>query len=232
MNIKKILIYIITIIVLLTIIISVYWIKVLNTAHSTFENYYTFRGCIELIQKTDTYGLCKLKSGEIIKIVAYNNKWFLDGDLPIGAIISTTTSATSTSTTTNSQIDYKNTEYGFTFSLPISWEEYSIIKTNWQGSIIDSTSSQKVNGAEIIIRHPLWTTENPRQDIPIMIFTLSEWDLVKQEKISASAAPIGPSELGRNSKYVFALPARYNFAFLTGFEEIQKIIESNPLKSI
>lgn len=64
-----------------------------------------------------------------------------------------------------------------------------------------------------------------------MIFTPEQWNLIEKEKLSVSAAPIGPSELGRNSKYVFALPARYNFAFPTGFEEVQKIIESKPLKA-
>ena len=55
----------------------------LKKAHSTFENYYVFRGCVQLLEKTDDYGFCKLKSGETIKIVKFQNKWFLDGDLPI-----------------------------------------------------------------------------------------------------------------------------------------------------
>jgi hypothetical protein len=54
----------------------------LRKAHSTFENYYAFRGCVQLIDKTDTYGTCKLNSGQTIKIVKYQNKWYLDGDLP------------------------------------------------------------------------------------------------------------------------------------------------------
>jgi hypothetical protein len=49
-----------------------------------------------------------------------------------------------------------------------------------------------------------------------MIFTIDQWNLIQQEKISVSAAPIGPSKLGQNSKYIFALPARYNFAYETG----------------
>ena len=54
----------------------------LRTAHSTFENYYNFRGCVQLVQKTDSYATCKLASGKIIKIIKYNNRWYLDGDLP------------------------------------------------------------------------------------------------------------------------------------------------------
>jgi hypothetical protein len=59
------------------------YITYLRTAHSSFDNYYKFRGCQELINKTDDYGFCKLSSGEIIKIVKYNSKWYLDGDLPV-----------------------------------------------------------------------------------------------------------------------------------------------------
>lgn len=55
----------------------------LREAHRTFENYYAFRGCVQLVEKTDTYATCKLTSGKIIKIVKYNNRWYLDGDLPI-----------------------------------------------------------------------------------------------------------------------------------------------------
>ena len=65
-------------------VFGVYQIKMLDKAHSTFDNYYAFRGCKELISKTDEYGTCKLSSGETIKIVKFNGKWYLDGDLPGG----------------------------------------------------------------------------------------------------------------------------------------------------
>jgi hypothetical protein len=61
---------------------------------------------------------------------------------------------------------------------------------------------------------------------------MDQWALIQQEKLSVGAAPIGPSELGRNEKYIFALPARYNFAYLPGFEEVQKIIDSKSFKAI
>lgn len=82
---------------------------------------------------------------------------------------------------------------------------------------------------KFIIRHPKWTADAPRQDIPIMVFTLDQWDQIINEKIAVSAAPLPPSELGRNSKYVFALPARYNFAFITGYEEVDQIIQGGAL---
>jgi hypothetical protein len=126
-------------------------------------------------------------------------------------------------------IEYRNDQYGFSFSLPLSWKGYSILTQIWTGSPVDAPNGQKVSGPEILIRHPLWMAGNPRQDIPILVFTLAQWDLVQQEKLSLGAAPIGPSELGRNAKYVFGLPARYNFAFPTGFEEVDQIIQGKPL---
>jgi len=55
----------------------------LRRAHSSFDNYYAFRGCTQLLQKTGTYGICKTDSGETIKMVLYKGKWYLDGDLPV-----------------------------------------------------------------------------------------------------------------------------------------------------
>lgn len=73
---------ILSLVVLLAIIFGVSQWLYLRKAHSTFENYYAFRGCVQLINKTDDYGTCKTNSGETIKIVRYQNKWYLDGDLP------------------------------------------------------------------------------------------------------------------------------------------------------
>ena len=54
----------------------------LRKAHSTFDNYYAFRGCTQLLEKTVAYGTCKTSLGKVIKIVKYDNRWYLDGDLP------------------------------------------------------------------------------------------------------------------------------------------------------
>jgi len=71
-------------IVIVTIIIGFIFQQffILQKAHSTFENYYNFRGCIQLISTTTDSGICKIPSGQIIKIVEINNKWYLDGDGP------------------------------------------------------------------------------------------------------------------------------------------------------
>jgi hypothetical protein len=140
------------------------------------------------------------------------------------------TAETIAAPTLGSKLLYKNTKYGFSFSLPDSWEGYSIITGKWEGNPIGSDTITE-QGPIISIRNPDWTQENPYQDIPIMVFTLSQWDLLQQEKFHIGAAPIGPTELGRNAEYVLALPARYNFSFPTGYEEVEKILEGNPLET-
>lgn len=130
-----------------------------------------------------------------------------------------------------SSIVYTNTRYGFNFSLPESWKGYSIVTGKWEGAAIGGPQEVIIEtGPLISIRHPQWTAQNPQQDIPVMIFTLSQWDSLRQEKFHIGAAPIPPKELARNNRYVFALPARYNFAFPPGFEEVENILESNPLQ--
>ncbi len=57
-------------------------ITILRKAHSSFENYYSFRGCTELVEKGPDYGVCRVSSGKTIKIVQFEGKWYLDGDLP------------------------------------------------------------------------------------------------------------------------------------------------------
>ena len=146
---------------------------------------------------------------------------------------STTTASTgtgATSTQEQQQIIYTNTQYGFSFSLPINWKGYSIIVTKWEGNPAGSDVIIE-QGPIISVRNPKWTSANPYQDIPIMVFTLAQWDSLQQDKFHIGAAPIGPSELGRNTRYVFALPARYNYVFPTGWEEVEKILEGNPLKA-
>jgi len=143
------------------------------------------------------------------------------------------TSSTSIFDGNKIKIGYRNEQYGFSFSLPLSWDSYSIIKSTWDGDGLDSAAQniKVASGPLISIRHPQWTKKNPRQDIPVMIFTISQWNDLQADKFHIGAAPIGPSELGRNAKYVFALPARYNFAFSIGYEEVEEIINSKTFKA-
>jgi hypothetical protein len=128
-------------------------------------------------------------------------------------------------------IEYKNTQYGFCFSLPKSWKGYSILVDEWRGFDDNGPHGDETvtTGPMISIRHPQWTSADPRQDIPIMIFTIAQWSALNKEKFMVSAAPIGPGELGRNRKYVFALPARFDYAFPTGYEEVERILAGKQL---
>ena len=143
---------------------------------------------------------------------------------PMATLTATPTPTTSVATS----IMYRNTKYGFTFTLPLSWTGYTIVNGTWQGW---SSASGKVvqTGPLLSIRHPLWTTANNRQDIPILIYTLPQWTALGNEVFNMGAAPIPPSELARNANYVFALPARYNYAFPTGYQEVEQILQGKPI---
>lgn len=54
----------------------------IDRAHSSFENYFRFRKCEELVERTDEFATCRLSNGKIIKIVEFEDRWYLDGDLP------------------------------------------------------------------------------------------------------------------------------------------------------
>lgn len=126
---------------------------------------------------------------------------------------------------------YTNDRYGFRFSLPNAWEGYAIIEDTWAGFSGEVEEADET-GPLIAIRHPRWTAQNPMQDIPIMVFTIEQWERLQEGAFYIGAAPVGPRELGRNTKYVFALPARYNFEHLTGFEEVEQILMGAPLEVI
>ncbi len=130
-------------------------------------------------------------------------------------------------------IDYHNNEYGFSFSLPLSWKGYAIGMDKWEGYTSDSLKGDVVveQGPLISIVHPSSTPQHPRQDIPIMVFTIQQWDHLQRGDWHIGAAPIGPLELGRNGYYVFALPARYNYAFPEGWEEVEQILSDHPMRT-
>lgn len=132
-----------------------------------------------------------------------------------------------------SQLEYKNPEYGFSVALPDSWRGYTASTDKWTGYAVSGRLGQVgyATGPIVSIHNPKWTKEVPYQDIPVMVFTMNQWNELQKDMFHIGAAPIGPGELGRNTKYVFALPARYNFAYPPGFEEVDQIIQSNPLRA-
>jgi hypothetical protein len=126
-------------------------------------------------------------------------------------------------------IEYRNKRYGFSFTLPESWKGYRVLWSEWQGSVLASngTVERVLRGPRLLIRHPKWTEENPREDMPIIIFTIAQWN----ENPIVSAAPFDPAELGRNRKYVFAVPPRWDYDFSDGWDEAQKILIPDSLHS-
>ncbi len=159
------------------------------------------------------------------------------GVLIFGAVLifglknSATNTTTATTTISTSSTVYTNNTFGFNVTLSKSWEGYTVSMDIWSGYKIDDQLGDKpyATGTVISIHNPKWTEAVHYQDIPIMVFTTNEWNLITQEKMSVGAAPIPPSELARNSKYVFALPARYNYAYPLGWEEVDQIIQSKTL---
>jgi hypothetical protein len=123
-------------------------------------------------------------------------------------------------------ITYINSIYGLSVELPQHWTGYTVLKDTWKGTAIDGTDNT-ITGMELYIRNPLWTDDKPYQDIPIMIFTQEQWKEIGDEETATyavSAAPIPPSKLSENSKYVFALPARYDFYDVAGINDVHAII--------
>jgi hypothetical protein len=141
-----------------------------------------------------------------------------------------------TTTPESTSIFYKNATYGFTAELPQTWKGYKIITEKWEGFVFNKDQTQNIKsteGPKLSIRHPKWTAQVKRQDIPVLVFTIKQWNDLQAGTIHLdTAAPVLPSELARNTKYVFALPARYNFAFPEGNEEVDQLIQNKAVKAL
>jgi hypothetical protein len=125
---------------------------------------------------------------------------------------------------------YENSKYGFTFLLPATWKGCQVVEETWGGYTRTERGDEAVeSGPAIRVVNPRSKKSDQYQDISIMIFTHSQWRALQQEKFFVSPAPIGPGELDRNVKYVFALPPRMINPDLEGAEEIEDIMKANPL---
>lgn len=126
--------------------------------------------------------------------------------------------------------DYKNSKYGFTFLLPVSWKGCQIVEEAWGGyARTERGDEASESGPAIRIVNPRSKTSDQYQDISIMVFTHKQWQALQDDKFFVSPAPIGPGELGRNAKYVFAIPPRMINPDLEGAEEIVNIMKASPL---
>lgn len=132
------------------------------------------------------------------------------------------------------KIVYKNTEYGFQISLSDSWKGFKTVFDEWEGDSVNSAGGVDIgteHGPMILVRHPKWTEKTPRQDIPVMIFTRAQWEDMTTEKFHIGAGPVSPPEIGRNTKYIFALPARYNYTYMEGYEDVEQILSRGSFKT-
>lgn len=82
---KKILIVSLIIsIVLVLLVFGFMTYQVITTyeAHGTFDGYCKWRG-LEIVNQSNDFGYCRdAVSGQVFKIVLFNGRWYLDGDLP------------------------------------------------------------------------------------------------------------------------------------------------------
>lgn len=81
---RKILILSLAFSILLFLLLSIFTVYQLITtydAHSTFEGYCHWRG-LEVVNQSADFGYCSNPSGQIYKIVLFNGRWYLNGDLP------------------------------------------------------------------------------------------------------------------------------------------------------
>jgi hypothetical protein len=131
---------------------------------------------------------------------------------------------------TTDAVEYTNAKYGFRFSLPSAWKGYTVVTEQWEAS--DAQKGSVERGPMVYIRPPDWTKEDPRQDIPIMVFTLTQWDSVEHGDYFVGGAAIVPGELGRNRKYAFAVSRRVEDSELVGAKEVNEILQHHPLHPI
>jgi hypothetical protein len=126
------------------------------------------------------------------------------------------------------QVSFEYPEVGFTLQLPDSWRGFRVESASWEGlaNPPDSDTGDGVveSGPMVTIHHPNSTAENPRQEIPLLVMTIPQWEAMQAGEWHIGAAPVLPMELGCNSRYVFAVPARYNYAFHEGWEEVEEIL--------
>jgi hypothetical protein len=95
---------------------------------------------------------------------------------------------------------------------------------------LESADYQKVTGTEhgpiIVLRNPQWKASESYQDIPILVFTHSQWDAVIPQRLFVGAGGI-EYEISHSAKFVFGINSRHNWGELKGWEETGKIVQQN-----
>lgn len=122
---------------------------------------------------------------------------------------------------------YTNTEFGFTYGLSSDWQGHSVVRETWNGNPLNGGA--QTSGTKLLIRNPLWSANKKYEDIPVLVFTIAEWNAYENGDFSIGAAPISATEIARNKTYVFALPPRWDFDYSLGFKEAEHIVASKTL---
>ena len=126
---------------------------------------------------------------------------------------------------------YHNAEYDFTFFLPASWRGYSVLMQQWDGErYVAAVDRSEVTdyGPVIVLRNPRWKAGDPYQDIPIRVFTRSQWEGAEgPPSIDAGGVEF---EIAHNAKYVFAINSRFDWdESFKGREEAGTIVYRNQV---
>jgi len=126
---------------------------------------------------------------------------------------------------------YCNSEYGLTFFLPESWRGYSIVTGQWEAEAYSPVADKLVaadHGPMIVFRNPKCKTSDPHQDIPVLMFTRSQWDAFHDGKLGSLYAGGVIYEMWHNDKYVFGIYSRYNANdSVKGWDEAAAILTRN-----
>jgi hypothetical protein len=126
-------------------------------------------------------------------------------------------------------VRYHNAKYNFTFSLPASWRGSSVLSQQWEGQTYvpanDAVATTE-HGPVIVLRHPQWQATDPYQDIPIEVFTRSQWAANKRGQFTIGAGGF-EDEIAHNDKYVFAISSRFNANDSSGWKEAGDIVLQN-----
>jgi hypothetical protein len=129
-------------------------------------------------------------------------------------------------------IRYRNAQYEFTFYLPAAWRGYSVLTEYWDDETYSPDKDKIVvlaRGPIIVLRNPLWKTNDLYQDIPIYVFTRRQWDDIHLGKYDAVGAGGIIYELWHNDKYAFGIHSR-TFGInedLKDWRETEKIVDQN-----
>lgn len=107
-----------------------------------------------------------------------------------------------------------------------------VVIQHWGGEAYLPDKDKDVELAEgpiIILRNPLWKTDDLYQDIPVYVFTRRQWDDMHHGKYDAAGAGGIIEELWHNDQYVFGMHSR-TFGYnedLKDWRKTEDIVDQN-----